>query len=435
MYSRLCKWYLALKSTRRILSISCNQQQRRDTPVVKHLNFDEYFTGWWSEVKEDFWADMKPELLKLVRTLMECSMEWVRDEIVEVPRNHKAPHARLDSRNGYFTRSWDTDLGVIQNLRVPRTRENAITQRVLKPFAKNQAPVYEALRNLFLAGVSTRRVGEVVRPFLGRTYSASFISELTKTLDPQVKAFHQRTLQDAYLYLFFDGIVLKGKEALGAKKRVILVAYGIRTDGHKELIDFLVHRSESQDAWESLLQDLWRRGLQGKATQLIITDGGKGLHAALDVVYPRIKRQRCWVHKLRNVANKLRRSIQAECLAQAKGIYQAQSRRQAIKRFHRWAARWRRAAPKAVACLEADLEQLLSFFDCPREHHVKIRTTNAIERIFREVRRRTRPISCFTNDASIDRILYGLFHYFNQRWQQKRIIEPAPATKQWELAA
>jgi len=229
--------------------------------------------------------------------------------------------------------------------------------------------------------------------------------------------------------------MLKGKEALGAKKRLILVAYGIRSDGHKELIDFLVHRSESQDAWESLLQDLWRRGLQGRATQLIITDGGKGLHAAVDVVYPRIKRQRCWVHKLRNVANKLRRSIQADCLAQAKGIYRAATKRQAIKRFHRWAARWRAQAPKAVACLEQDLEQLLSFFDCPREHHVKIRTTNAIERIFREVRRRTRPISCFTNDASIDRILYGLFSYFNERWSRKKAFAPAPESKHVELLA
>ena len=399
------------------------------------LNFERHFTGWWSEAKEDFWVDIKPELLKLVKILMEQTMLWIREESVEVPWNHKAPLERTDSCNGFYARSWDTDLGVIEELRVPRTRRVSITQEVLEPFARNQSAIYEALRGLFLAGVSTRRVGEVVKPFLGRTYSASFVSQLTKTLDPHVKAFHQRALQDESLYLFFDGIVLKGKEALGAKKRVILVAYGIRTDGHKELIDFLVEGSESQNAWEKLLYDLSQRGLEGKKTLLIITDGGKGLHAALDVVYPRIPRQRCWVHKLRNVANTLRKAIQAACLAEAKGIYQAQSRRQAVKRFHRWAARWRRKAPNAVACLETDLEQLLSFFDCPREHHTKIRTTNAIERIFREVRRRTRPISCFTNDASIDRILYGLFSYFNERWSRKKALAPAPETEHTELLA
>ena len=402
---------------------------------MKQLNFERHFTGWWSEVKEDFWADMKPDLLKLVKILMERTMLWIREESVEVPWNCKAPEERSDSCNGFYIRSWTTTLGTIQELRVPRTRRVSITQQVLEPFAKNQTAVHEALKGLFLAGVSTRRVGEVVQPFLGHSVSASFVSELTKTLDPHVKAFHQRPLEDKYLYLFFDGIVLKGKEALGAKKRVILVAYGIRTDGHKELIDFLVHRSESEEAWRSLLEDLYRRGLEGISAQLIITDGGKGLHAALDGIYPRIKRQRCWVHKLRNVANKLRRAIQAPCLAEAKGIYLAATKRQAVKRFQRWAARWRREAPKAVACLEADLEQLLSFFDCPREHHTKIRTTNAIERIFREVRRRTRPISCFTNDASIDRILYGLFHYFNERWQRKGLFAPAQASKHQALLA
>jgi len=403
--------------------------------VVKHLNFERHCIGWWSEVKEDFWSDIKPELLKLVKILMEKTMLAIREEHVELPWNDKAPHERTDSCNGFYCRSWDTTLGVIEQLRVPRTRQNAITQKVLQPFAANQSAVHEALKGLFLAGVSTRRVGEVVKPFLGHTVSASFVSTLTKTLDPHVRAFHERPLEDRYLYLFFDGLVLKGKEALGVKKRVILVAYGIRTDGYKELIDFLIHRSESEDAWKALLDNLYRRGLLGTHTQLIITDGSKGLHAALATVYPRIPRQRCWVHKLRNVANKLRRSIQVECLAQAKGIYLAGSKRQAVKRFHRWAAHWRRKAPNAVACLEADLEQLLSFFDCPREHHVKIRTTNAIERIFREVRRRTRPISCFTNDASIDRILYGLFHYFNERWQSKPAFRPQPALKQMELAA
>jgi hypothetical protein len=239
-------------------------------------------------------------------------------------------------------------MGMIEQLRIPRTRHLSITEQVLHPFAANQSAVTEALKGLFLAGVSTRRVGEVVKPFLGHTVSASFVSNLTKTLDPHVRAFHERPLEDRYLYLFFDGIVLKGKEALGAKKRVILVAYGIRTDGHKELIDFLIHRSESEDAWKALLDNLYRRGLLGLHTQLIITDGSKGLHAALDTVYPRIPRQRCWVHKLRNVANKLRRCLQAECLAQAKGIYLAGSKRQAVERFHRWAARWRRRAPKAA---------------------------------------------------------------------------------------
>ena len=208
--------------------------------MVKQRNLERHCIGWWSEVKEDFWADMKPELLKLVKILMEQTMLQIREESVEVPWNHKAPEERTDSCNGFYSRSWDTNLGIIEELRVPRTRQNTITKEVLQPFAANQSAVHEALKGLFLAGVSTRRVGEVVKPFLGHTVSASFVSELTKTLDPHVRAFHERPLENQYLYLFFDGIVLKGKDALGAKKRVILVAYGIRSDGHKELIDFLI---------------------------------------------------------------------------------------------------------------------------------------------------------------------------------------------------
>jgi len=399
------------------------------------LNFDRHVITWAGQLKSGFWEDLKPHMLSLVQSLLEASLEGERDQLVLADWNQKAPSRRADYRNGYYSRSWDTELGTIVNLHVPRTRRAARSRALLKRYKASQSSTHRALLNLFLAGVSTRRVGEVVKPFLGRTYSASFVSGLTKQLDPQVRAFHQRPLEDAYRYLFLDGIVLKGRRALGAKKRLILVAYGIRADGRRELIGFLVERNESQEAWQRLLQDLYQRGLLGQALRLIITDGGKGLHAALDMVYPRTPRQRCWVHKLRNVANKLKRAIQTQCLSEAKGIYRANTRREALKRFQRWAAHWRSEAPQAVRCLEKDLDQLLTFLACPKEHHTKIRTTNAIERIFREVRRRTRPMSCFTNDASIERILFGLFSYFNQRWQRQRALKPSPSLTPSVLAA
>jgi transposase-like protein len=144
---------------------------------------------------------------------------------------------------------------------------------------------------------------------------------------------------------------------------------------------------------------------------------------ALDIVYPYVPRQRCWAHKLRNVGSRLRRKEKEPCLNQAKGIYQADTRREAIVRYRDWAARWQGVAANAVACLAKDLDELLPFLDCPRNHWKKGRTTNAIERAFREVRRRTRPMSCFQNSASVDRIIYGVICHLNKNWKARPLSE------------
>lgn len=156
---------------------------------------------------------------------------------------------------------------------------------------------------------------------------------------------------------------------------------------------------------------------------MVTTDGCPGLHRALDTVYPYVPRQRCWAHKLRNVAARLPRKHQEACLGEAKGIYRAGTRREAVAHFREWAHRWRQVAPKAVGCLEQDLEELLPFLDCPQAHWKKVRTTNAIERAFREVRRRTRPMSCFQNSASVDRIIFGVISHLNNAWQDKPLKE------------
>jgi transposase-like protein len=160
--------------------------------------------------------------------------------------------------------------------------------------------------------------------------------------------------------------------------------------------------------------------------RLIATDGGTGLGAAIGIVYPRVPHQRCWAHKLRNVAALLPRKIQAACLRRAKRIYQAETAQDAGKRFRTWKQEWHEQAPKAVACLERDLEELLTFYACPKDDWRKTRTTNAIERCFREVRRRTRPMSCFTNTASCERIIYAVLHHLNASWS----LVPSPQSTQ-----
>jgi len=386
-------------------------------PTVE-LNFEKNLAFRWRQVKTDFWEDVTTETRQLVKRVLEESMKEELVVYTQAQWHERTGQAR-PYRNGCYTRTLSTALGCLTELRVPRSRDGQFHPTVLPRYQRRQAAVNGLLRETFLAGVSTRRVGEVVQPLLGVRWSASTVSTVTKTLDAAVRQFHRRPLLDEYQVLFLDGVTMKVKDALGTKKRVYLVAYGLTVFGQRVLLSFRQAPSESQACWEAFLNDLYRRGLEGTPLQLVVTDGGKGLHAALAVVYPYVKRQRCWVHKLRNIANKLPRKSQAACLQEAKTIYQAPTRREAVARFHHWERHWHAMAPKAVACLRADLEELLTVLDFPEPQRVTLRTTNVIERCFREVRRRTRPIGCFTNAASCDRIIYAVCHRMNRLWQDR----------------
>lgn len=377
----------------------------------------------WREVKwddEDWWGDVKEETLRIVKRLLEGAMEG---ELVEqlCAGRYRRTEVRRGYRNGYRSRNLLTQLGLIEHLRVPRDRQGQYQPTVIGKYQHYQGKVNDLIREMFLAGVSTRRVGEVLAPILGEAPSPQTVSRVVRSLDTEVQQFHRKYLLDHYLYLLLDGITLKVKGALGARKRLVLCAYGITLDGRREIISFRQATAESEAQWEAFLQDIYFRGLKGESLALIVTDGSPGLCKALDLVYPYVPRQRCWVHKLRNVANKLPRKIEKVCLEGAKSIYQASNRREAILNFKDWAAKWSLSQPKAVDCLGKDLDELLNFFNCPQSHWRKIRTTNAIERAFKEVRRRTRPMSCFQNPASVDRIIYGVINYLNASWKDKPI--------------
>jgi putative transposase len=377
----------------------------------------------WPEVKEedDWWGEINGEVLSLVKLILESSLDEEILEELQVNR-YRRSNQRRGYRNGYYERSLCTRYGIIKALRVPRTREG-FTSVVLPRYQRRPSDVNRLVKECFLGGLSTRRVGEVLAPLCGEQISPQTVSRITVKLSSEVQHYHNRLLGDNYQYLLLDGVTLKVKSIVGVKKRLILCAYGITPEGKRELISFRQRNSESEDQWESFLQNLYQRGLEGKNLQLIVTDGCPGLHKALETVYPFIPKQRCWAHKLRNVAAKLPRKIQGTCLIEAKGIYQAQTQREARERFHHWATHWRELAPKAVVCLETDMDELVNFLNCPKEHRRKIRTTNAIERAFREVRRRTRPMSCFQNSASVDRIIYGVISYLNNKWKDKPLYQ------------
>lgn len=319
-----------------------------------------------------------------------------------------------DRRNGYYRRHLLTALGDIE-LRIPRTR-SFNPWKAIAGYARRTPDLDSILLSCFVLGLSVRKVPEALRAILGVEVSGSTVSRVSRALDGEVKAFHGRALKDRYRALIFDGVVVRGKTGAGAQGHTVLVALGIRPDLRKEIIDFRIARGESAEAWQGFLTDLWERGLHGEGVQIIGVDGGNGLLAALPMVYSRIPMQRCWAHKVRNVLDKIRKADQEPAKADLRKIYQAEGIRAARSSAREFADRWEGPYPRAVKCLRHDLEDLLNFFTFSDPTWRRaIRTTNAIERRFREVRRRTRPMGVMADRTSIERILYAVFSRENRR--------------------
>lgn len=335
------------------------------------------------------------------------------DQLIDEHLERMAELGRADRRNGCYRRWLLTELGEIE-LAVPRTRSFSAL-RVVRAYARRAKDVDRMILACFLLGLSTRKVAVALLPILGRPVSPATVSAVAKQLDAAVAAFHRRPLKDQYRVLVLDGVVLKRKTGAGALARPVLVALGLRPDGKKEVIDFRLASAESAAQWEQFLGDLVRRGLVGERLEMLCVDGGAGLLAALPTAYPEVPVQRCWAHKIRNVLNKVRKPDQAAIKADLHRIMNAPTLPAAWSAARRLADRWQDLYPKAVACLRADLDDLLTCLRYPTlEERKRVRTTNAIERRFREVRRRTRPMGTFQDKTSMDRILFAVFMHENR---------------------
>src|SRR5712692_2853865 len=388
--------------------------------MAKIVPITEHFQHFLAEMKESFWGDVYGQTKLAWQGFLERESQRQRDRFSGWGRYQRRSGKRRDYRNGYYERDFVTRFGTIR-LRIARTREKSFLPRGIERFQRRAEEVSLLIREAFLRGISTRQVGRVVATLTGETVSAQTVSKLTRDLDEAVRQFHQARLEDEYGYLFLDGVSLRMRRPAGRKRVQMLVAYGVRRDGTRHLLAFLRSQGESQADWEGLLQDLYRRGLEGKHLGLIVTDGCPGLAAAIQTVYPRARHQRCWVHKMRNLLEHVRKRDYDEVKADAQAIYLAESRARAEAAFRRFRIAWRREYGSVVRRLEQDLPELLSFFAFPRHLWRKLRTTNVIERCFVEVRRRTRPMVCFVNVESVDRIIYSIFQRFNLEWKTRTL--------------
>jgi putative transposase len=349
---------------------------------------------------EDYRVAARQAVAELLRGRM--------DRLIDEHLKRMAEVGQADRRNGRYHRHLLTELGTIE-LAVPRTRTFSALKAV-RAYARRAGHVDRMILACFVLGLSTRKVATALLPILGRRVSPATVSAVAKQLDAAVAAFHCRPLTDQYRVLVLDGVVLKRKTGAGALARPVLVALGLRPDGKKEVIDFGLATAESAAQWEHFLGELVRRGLSGERLEMLCVDGGSGLLAALPTAFPEIPVQRCWAHKIRNVLAKVRKADQAALKADLHRVMNAPTLPAAWSAARRLADRWQDVYPKAVACLRADLADLLTCFRYPTlEERKAVRTTNAIERRFREVRRRTRPMGTFQDRTSMDRILFAVF--------------------------
>jgi putative transposase len=388
--------------------------------MAKIVSITEHFEHFLADLKDSFWGDLEARTRLSWKRFFETESERLRRAYAVRDSYERGPRGPGRYRNGYYERDFVTRFGTLR-LRIARTRGKSFLPAGIEKFQRRAPELAMLIREAFLRGISTRQVGRVVATLTGEVVSAQTVSNLTRDLDAAVKQFHQAQLSDEWAYLFLDGVALKVRRPAGRQHVQMLVAYGVRRDGTRQLLGFLRAKGESQAHWEGLLNDLQRRGLKGDKLLLVVTDGCPGLAAALETVYPRVAHQRCWVHKMRNILEKVRKRDYDRVKTDAQAIYLAGGKQQARAAARAFSRRWRAEYASMVKQLERDLPELLAFFAFPKHLWRKLRTTNIIERCFVEVRRRTRPMVCFVNVQSVDRIIYSIFHRFNLEWKNRTL--------------
>ncbi len=313
---------------------------------------------------------------------------------------------RKGYRNGTYTRDLATSSGSLEELHVPRDREGKFHTQAFERYSRYEPQVAEGLTQMFVAGVSTQKVGEVAQTLIGVAPSASTVSRLNQTLTEQFETWRQRHLHEHWRVLYLDGVHFDIRHGDQVDSTIILTALGVDLEGNKEVLALRACAEEDKDGWSCLLHDLRQRG----ATQidLIVTDGHEGLLAAIAALFPVTPRQRCVVHKQRNVMNAIPKRERDPIATELAGIWKAATKEEALVHLAAFQGKYQKRYPEAVRSLMEDKEHLLTFYDFPPVMHRYIRTTNAIESFFSNVRQRTDQIDTFTTETSCLTIVWAV---------------------------
>src|SRR2546426_7478663 len=342
-------------------------------------------------------------------------MEAEVSELVGAGRGERAPDERLTHRNGYRTRPWSTRAGELE-LAIPKLRRGSYFPSFLEPRKRSEQALVSVVQEAYVAGVSTRKVDQVVES-LGLRISKSEVSRICQGLDEQVEAFRQRPLEGAYPYLWLDAKVEKVRDGGRVVRKCLVLAYAVHESGYREVIGLDVGECETEAFWRSFLRSLVERGLSG--VQLVVSDAHAGLKKAIGQVLG-CPWQRCSVHFLREALGHARREQQPMLAALLRLLFSAESGEQARELTGDALERLRAPLPKLAALLQEAEEDLTAFYAFPAEHWTKLRSTNPLERVNREIGRRTDVVGIFPNDKAVIRLAGALLIEQNDEWLVSR---------------
>ena len=354
--------------------------------------------------QQEFHQHLRTLAQSAVRTVIELVMREELDAFIGAAWGECSPN-RKGYRNGTYTRDLVTSSGRLEDINVPRDRQGQFHTQVFERYRRYEPHIAEGLTQMFVAGTSTHKVGEVAQTLLGVTPSASTISRLNHSLTQQFETWRRRPLQPHWRVLYLDGVHFSIRHGDRADATIILTALGVDLEGNKEVLALRACAEEDKEGWVSVLQDLRARG----ATQidLIVTDGHDGVLAAVAQLFAATPRQRCLLHKQRNVLNAIPRRERAEVQAELVGIWQQPTKQEALVHLQAFKAKYGKRYPEAVRSLAEDEEHLLTFYAFPTTMHRHIQTTNAIESLFSNVRQRTDQIDVFTTEDSCLTIVWA----------------------------
>jgi putative transposase len=348
----------------------------------------------------------------IVQIAVQEFLEAEMDEALGATKGERTD-GRLGYRSGHYPRKLIARVGTLE-LRVPQDRQGRFSTEIFSRYQRSEKALVAALIEMYVQGVSTRKIKAVSEELCGHEFSASTISELNATLDEELERFARQRLEGEYPYLILDARYEKVREAGVIRSRAVLVAIGIDWEGRRRILGVELAGRESATSWRDFLLGLKARGLCG--VRMAVTDDHAGLKRALAEVLPEAAWQRCYVHFLRNALDHLPRKAADDCLTELRWLYDRRDAAEARLHLRAWLERWAANYPKLCAWVEESIEETWTFYRQPREHHKHLKSTNLLERLNQELKRRTHVVRIFPNEQSCLRLIRALASEQHEEW-------------------